>query len=90
MTTFFFAWYDKDSDFNIIAFGTQDEIANDCLTGEDLDYDEISDIKEFFDDSGSLCEDYLISTYIPLTEINKELTSRGFIKDKRLKNTRWG
>lgn len=90
-TTKYFAWFDKDSNTNLIAFGTEDEINNDRLTGEslELDYDEIYELKDILDDE-DFGEDYLISTYISLNIIDKELLGRGFIKDKRLKNVGWG
>ena len=58
----YFAWLDKYCETNIIAFGTDDEIENDELTGEDLDYEEFTELQDLFNDDGSLCEDYLIST----------------------------
>jgi hypothetical protein len=90
MNIHFYAWYDNYSKMNIIAFGTEENILNDCLTSEDLDWNEISDLKDFFNDTGELCEDYLISTDISLNEIDSELISRGFIKDERLENVGWG
>jgi len=86
----YFAWFDEDANMNIIAFGTEDEIINDRLTGEDLDYDEISGLKDIFDDDESFGEDYLISTETSLSDIDIELIARGFVKDKRLKNVGWG
>lgn len=89
-TVHFFAWPDEDTDMNTIAFGTEDEIVNDRLCSENLDWDDISELKDLFNDDGSLCEDYLISTETPIDVIDKELISRGYTKDARLKNVGWG
>ena len=91
METLFFSWLDEESGLNFVAFATEVEIENDCLTGEWIDdFTLIASMKELLEDDGSLCEDYLISTDVPLNVIDEELEKRGFIKDKRIKNIGWG
>lgn len=92
----YFAWFDVDSNSNIIAFATENEIIDDCLCGDifvDLSeegFDIFTDLKNIFDDSEIFGEDYLISTNTSLNDIDTELIKRGFIKDKRIKNIGWG
>jgi hypothetical protein len=86
--TRYFAWYECGK--NIIAFATEDNIFDDCLNGEYLDYSEISELMDIFEDTGELCEDYLIATDVPLQNIDNELLSRGMIKDPRIRNIGWG
>jgi hypothetical protein len=86
----YFAWFDQDSNCNVIAFGIEKEILKDCLTGRNLPFDEIDELRDIFNDDGSLCEDYLISTDVSLSVIDNELLNRGFTRDIRMKNVGWG
>lgn len=86
----YYAKYDETTDTNVIVFGTIAEIKDDTVTGEDLNYDEISALKDLFEDSEEFGEDYIISTDIPLSEIDAKLLQFGYTKDSRLKNIGWG
>ena len=57
--------------------------------GDYLDYDEMGHFRDIFDDTGVLCEDYLITSYCSIDDINKELLNFGYIQDERLKNIGW-
>lgn len=80
---------------NIIVFATEDEVnsydedtGDILITGEHLYID--NDLHELFDDTGMLCEEYLIHTMIPIASIRCELESRGYIWNDTLINAGWG
>lgn len=100
MKILYFAWADSETGMNTIAFGTEENINDDCLNWDYFDEDywdgsspspyEISDMGKYFNDDGGLCEDYLISTETSLEDIDNKLLKEGYVKDARLKNIGWG
>ena len=90
------AWYDKDDDIVIVAFGSDAEIEDDCLCYEYDDEEEVAQLGEILKDTGSLCEDYAIqprelnrASDVPAIEKIVENFSC-FVKDERLINCGWG
>lgn len=87
---------DKDCEGLLIIFATQEEIVEDCINGEFHDEGNINgDPYELLEDTGSMCEDYLIESRkytkksdIPIVKILLE--QMGFIEDKRIKDCGWG
>jgi len=97
MTKYIAKW-DEDTESVIVIFGTDEEILEDCLQGNEGEFEdeyELGIISEQLEDAGSLCEGYLIDS--KYKNKNDVVTVEGIVeqfdcfkKDVRLLDCGWG
>jgi hypothetical protein len=86
---------DPDCTGLLVVFGTKAEIRADRITGEDHPHHLIQQAGNQLNDTGSMCEDYLIESdlYVDETDIPKVksiIKWYGFVEDTNLDNVGWG
>ena len=79
----------------VVTFGTEEEIQEDQLEGEGIEYGEFQHLQEKLDDTGELCEDYLIvsnkyKTKADIPTVKGLCEQYGFIENKALDACGWG
>jgi hypothetical protein len=79
---------EDDPKMNIIAFCSEDEIDRRKIRGEGIP-NNIQEICEYFEDTGELCEDYLIHTHYKKEEICKVLDVIGAKYSKFAEECKW-
>lgn len=78
----------NDNKMNIIILATDDEIKDECITGEYHNFD-TTPLTNLFEDTGYMCECYLIHTLKTKDEIKSKMNEFGFAYDKKIKECGW-
>lgn len=99
MKSNYYCWYDSETGGLVVAFATPAEIKDDAITGEYLAYSQegnaVAAIANILDDTGSMCEGYLIEPGIyksasDIPAVDAIVQGYGFNKNPNIENCGWG